>query len=58
MLMQSESARHRPMIRCIGLSDAGLQRHEVLRKYEVKGGIGKALTARGKEKGKEVRAKY
>jgi hypothetical protein len=34
--MQTESVRHGPMIRSIGLSDCGLQRCKALRKYEVK----------------------
>jgi hypothetical protein len=42
-LLQTKLARHRPMIRCVGLSDAGLQRRQVLRKYEIKGRVGKAV---------------
>jgi hypothetical protein len=33
------------MIRCIGLSDDGLRCSQVLRKYEVKGRVRKAVTA-------------
>ena len=33
------------MIRCIGLSDGGLRCCQVLRKYEVKGDVRKAVTA-------------
>jgi len=44
--MQPEIARHGPMIRCIGLSNGGLQRHKALRKYEVKGGVRKAVSPR------------
>jgi hypothetical protein len=33
--MQSETARHRPMIRCIRLGNRGLQHRQALCKYEV-----------------------
>jgi hypothetical protein len=33
------------MIRCLGLSDGGLRCFQVLRKYEVKGRVRKAVTA-------------
>jgi hypothetical protein len=41
--MQTEIARHGPMIRRIGLSDCGLQRCQALRKYEVKGRVWKTV---------------
>jgi hypothetical protein len=42
--MQTEIARHEPMIRGIGLSDDGMKPRQVLRKYE-EGGVRKAVTA-------------
>ncbi len=44
--MQTEIARHRPMIRFIGLSDRGLRCHQVLRKDKVKGRVRKTVTPR------------
>ena len=44
--MQMAVARHRPMIRCISLSDGRLRRRQALRKYEVKGRVRKAMSPR------------
>jgi hypothetical protein len=37
--VQTEIARHEPMIRCARVSDGRLRRRQALREYEVKGGI-------------------
>ena len=44
MLMQSQTARPGPMIRCIRRGNCGLRRRQALRKSEVEGGIRKAVT--------------
>ena len=43
-LVQTEIARHGPMIRCVRVSDGRPRRRQALRKYEVKGGVRKAVS--------------
>jgi hypothetical protein len=43
--MQTEISRHEPMIRGIGLSDAGMQPRQVLREDKVKGRVWKTVAA-------------
>jgi hypothetical protein len=44
---QTEIARHRPMIRCVRVTDGWLQRRQALRKHVVEGGVREATLPTG-----------